>query len=308
MECSTINCKSTLFRAVLFPNMAEISIYDRDYSLPENPPPSIYFGGCAFGCAFYVGVVNAMRERWGPDFHRKMLISGGSAGTIFALTLALGKSPQFLDEVYASVAEKTMRYHPIYFGSVFLEEMLRRILSDPLSYKQLEGRCCFGTTEFFSKHRWHVSWENNEDLINTALASFNIPIYCKRVSPVKGVVVLDGAYGFAGTNLPHGDETLYIGIDPYAEITRSLTNHQMFYPALGDEYQAMVYSGYKAFQEWNGRMNRKVGFRRPNYEALFVLWLLKLVELIVYPLIKLMAMFGTLLIAILPLSNATDRP
>lgn len=99
--------------------------------------------------------------------------------------------------------------------------------SDPLSYKKLEGRCCFGTTEFFTLHRWHISWESNEDLINTIVCSFHIPFYCKNVGLIHGEIVLDGAYGFSGTDLLHDDDTLFVGIDPHAEITRSLTVSEM---------------------------------------------------------------------------------
>jgi hypothetical protein len=75
-----------------------------------------------------------------------------------------------------------------------------------------------------------VSWESNEDLLKCVQGSYHIPLYCKKNVGIKGVEVVDGAYGFRGENLPHGDQTLYVGIDPYAEITRSLTNTEMFYP------------------------------------------------------------------------------
>ena len=91
----------------------------------------------------------------------------------------------------------------------------------------MEGKCCFGTTAFFAKHRWHISWESNEDLMDTIEASYHIPFYCQKIKSVRGVNVIDGAYGFAGIDLPHGDETLYVGIDPHAEITRTFTNTEM---------------------------------------------------------------------------------
>ena len=93
---------------------------------------------------------------------------------------------------------------------------------------------------------------------------------------------VDGAYGFAGADLPHGDQTLYVGIDPHAEITRHLTHNEMFYPTIGDDYVAMVKSGYDKFEAWDGKMNKKVGCRVPNYSALYVLWALKVLENFVY--------------------------
>ena len=44
----------------------------------------------------------------------------------------------------------------------------------------------------------------------------------------------------------------------------------------------MVQSGYDAFMHWNGILNKKVGHRQPNYSALYILWILKIVEYIFY--------------------------
>ena len=41
-------------------------------------------------------------------------------------------------------------------------------------------------------------------------------------------------------------------------------------------------SGYEALMNWDGTMIKKVGHRRPNYEALYVLWSLKAFEVIVF--------------------------
>lgn len=116
---------------------------------------------------------------------------------------------------------------PFMAASVALEKEVRLLLSDPFAYKILEGRIFLGTTAFFARHRWHLSWRDNDDLIECAQGSFNIPFYCVRNPHVKRTVVLDGAYSFAGTDLPHGDRTLYIGIDPHAEVTRLFTNSEM---------------------------------------------------------------------------------
>ena len=221
-----------------------------------------------------------MVDTWGPDFHQKVLFCAGSAGTLFAIGIALGKTPEYLDALYTKIAEKTKTYGTFYYGSLFMEEALREIVSDPMSYKLLEGRLAFSTTSFFANHRWHISWRDNEDLIECAKASCHIPLYCQKNSGVKGTLVIDGAYSFAGIDLPHGDETLYIGIDPHAEITRPFTNNQMLYAHVGKEYEEIVHSGYEAFMAWDGRMNQKVGRRQPNYQALYILWFLKVVELI----------------------------
>lgn len=79
--------------------------------------------------------------------------------------------------------------------------------------------------------------------------------------------MVDGAYGFAGTDLPHGDDTLYIGIDPHAEVTRFLEYEQMMLPVVGDEFEHMVRAGYEEMMAWDGHYNRKVHLRQPNYQV-----------------------------------------
>jgi hypothetical protein len=244
-----------------------------------------------------VGVQMAMVEKWGPDFHKKVLWSGGSAGTIFAVGLALGKSADEMNRLYKTVADRANRHGAFYYGSVFMEEAVRELISDPLAYKLLEGRCCIGTTSFFDKHRWHVSWADNEDLIHCIKSSCHIPFYCQGNKGIKGTLVVDGAYGFSGPDLPHGNHTLYVGIDPHAEITRLFTNDQMMYPAVGKEHDEMVKSGYVAFKQWDGRMIKKVERRTPNYQALYVLWTLKCFEHLYHTLQNLLYWFFSLIFA-----------
>jgi hypothetical protein len=244
-------------------------------------PKSIYFGGCCWGASFYVGVYRAMWERWGPDFRHKCLITGDSAGSVFAVGIALGRTPDQMCELYRTMSEKASKNG--FLGTVggFMDEHLRAMLNQyPNAYRELEGKLKFGVTVFPFKHVWHDRWDSNEHLLDECRCSYHMPIYCGRPpSSIHGYVV-DGAYGMAGHDMPHGCETLFIGIDPHAEVTREFTNSQMFYPALGDDYNEIVKSGYDAFMNWKGHRLRKVGSRTANYDALYVLWVLKVLEII----------------------------
>lgn len=55
----------------------------------------------------------------------------------------------------------------------------------------------------------------------------------------------------------------------------------MVFPSVGEDFDNIVESGYKAFLSWNGKMNEKVGKRLPNYQALIVLWMLKFLEIVI---------------------------
>jgi len=168
-----------------------------------------------------------------------------------ALAIALGKSPEYCKQhVYDYVAENAKKTSGIYFGSVYLEQSLRNMVGeDSLSYKKIEGRYCIGTTAFFSQHRWHVSWESNEDLIQCVLCSLHIPFYCKSVKPIHGELLLDGAYGLAGVDFIHDDKTLFVGIDPHAEITRDFTVTQMVSIEIIRSYQIKLLFALNAFDK-----------------------------------------------------------
>lgn len=192
---------------------------------PSPPlPPSIYFGGCSWGAAFYVGVHKAMEEMWGRDFCSRTLIAGGSAGTIIAVLIALGLSYEETDRIYRKLASRAVAEGTFGRGTTYVEAVLREVFErHPDAHRKLLNRCRLGTTSFPCSHRWHRHWESLEDLLATVKGSFHIPFYCTPfINVIRGEEVVDGAYGFAGRDLPHGDRTLYVGIDPHAEVPTPL--------------------------------------------------------------------------------------
>ncbi len=265
----------------------------------DLPFPEIYFGGCAFGSAFYCGVYRALYEKY--DFQsllaNGLTLSGGSAGACFALYIALGYTPDEVEACYSDVLKNTPASSPWHNSwrsegaSMTMEANLREIFeADKEVYKKIEGIVAIGTTQWYSKHAWHVAWVDNEDLMRTIAGSYHVPFYCHLNHQINGMHVIDGAYGFAGYDLKHGDETLYVGIDPHAEITRHFDYSQMFFPPQGQDYTDIVDSGYEATVKWmgHGKMNKKVGekggpaYRTPNWEALRFLWFAKILEVLLY--------------------------
>ena len=259
------------------------------------PFPEIYWGGCAFGSAFYVGVYKALWEEYDiPQLMKDGLtISGGSAGAIFGLLTAIGYTPTEMDAVFRRILgacpPKAPWHNPWtnYGSSVATVMILKEIFAaDPDIYKKIEGVVAVGTTQWYSKHAWHISWKNNDDLLDTLRGSMHVPFYCHKNVRINGTICVDGAYGFAGHDLRHGDETLYIGIDPHAEITRHFNYVEMFFPPQGKDYDDMVETGYIAAKKWCRKKihTKKVGipggpaYRTPNWEALRFLWVFKYFE------------------------------
>jgi len=212
---------------------------------PHPPFPEIYFGGCCWGAAFYIGAYRWLWETYGPHMTENGLcFTGDSAGSVVALFMGAGMHPDKLERIYKSVGERSAATQPWYNAtqhtgsSVYTVEVIKaEVLDcDPQAYQKLQGKFYCGSTEYFDRHRWHTSWASNADLLDTLRGSIHIPFYChSQAGPLCGSNCVDGAYGFAGADLLYGDRTLFIGIDPHAEVTRSFTNAEMLYPALGEE-------------------------------------------------------------------------
>lgn len=196
----------------------------------EPVPPSMYWGGCGFGSAFYIGVHRAMVERWGQDFYKKTIIAGGSAGAAMAIQVCLGRTPTQVAEMYEGVAQEAARRGPIRHASTCLVEGIRKVLVEyyPNAHKILQGKCMISLTHFPFTHEWIKSWHSDEHLLHCLTATCHIPMYSLGGVDAWAHVV-DGAYGFSGESLLdlHGNDTLFVGIDPAAEVSRSLTFKQM---------------------------------------------------------------------------------
>ena len=219
----------------------------------------------------------AMVEIWGPNFMDHSIICGDSAGVFWALGISLKRSPEDIEKLYLSQVERAHR-EGFFFGKGLniLNEGMKELLKDPEAYKKIEGKFSTATTEFPFKHRRYWSWNSNDDLSNCMHGSLHVPMYTSyNKRRFNGKTVVDGAYSMAGSDLPHGDDTLFVGIDPHADVTRELTYYQMIFPPSPESYAELTQSGYDAMKRWNGVMKKKVGYRFANYQALIVFWPLK---------------------------------
>ena len=125
--------------------------------------------------------------------------------------------------------------------------------------------------------------------------TLHVPLLAHRNKKINGCEVVDGAYCFSGTDLPHGDDSLYVGDSPYAEVSMVMSAKQIMYPSLGEndcDYNYMIQTGYDAFMKWDGKMKKKVGLRKAHYPTQAILWVLKLFELLI-SFLKWLFLFGT---------------
>ena len=252
-------------------------------------PKSVYFGGSCFASCYYIGVCEAMTEYWGKDFHTSTLVAGDSAGSLVALSFALGQNKQEMEDLYLGIAHHIMNdgCRPFLDNqSKCFDIGVQNVLKQyPEAYKTLEGRCAIGVTELFGKHRWHMSFQSNDDIANLIQGSSHVPLFCCRHYTKSGAIqeeVVDGAFGIDGKDYPHGNETLLIGFDPIADIRGVATIQEMMFPRVGEDFDKLVREGYADFYKWISigvPYSKKAEIRKPNYKVLYLLWFFKILEI-----------------------------
>lgn len=223
-----------------------------------------------------------MLERWGPKFAQKTLICGDSAGIVMVLGITLGYSPEFIGDTYLNTG-KNAPWGILHNGmSSLTTHCLKVLIKDPNSYKIANNRISIGSCNFFAKHIWTSHWESQDELLQTMKSSLHIPFLCSPLSKINGKEVIDGALIFSGKDLPHGDATLYVGIDPGADITTTLSIQQILFPSLGEKYTELEKLGYESLMKWDGKTyKKKIENRHPKLGLQLFLWVLKFFEIIV---------------------------
>ena len=228
-------------------------------------PKNIYFGGANWAGAFYIGVVTAMQEEWGLDFVDNCIISGDSSGAIIGLCLALKVPAKELLKVYSEfskeVSKKTIIGRQTKYNEIFFSKLINR---DENTYKKLKGRLKIGVTHFYNKHVEYDSWSSNRDLIDCLHGSCHIPIYCGKINKVNNRRALDGTV--ARKKLPENALCVCIFNNFNTEITNypSLSHRQCSKPFVGKEFLKLVRNGIFAFEEWDGKINKKKETRINN--------------------------------------------
>lgn len=92
---------------------------------------------------------------------------------------------------------------------------------------------------------------------------------------------MEGGFCCKGGDFIHGDDTMFIGDDPTADVSISMSAQEMMYGSQGEEFDRMVRTGYNAFMQWDGQLKKKVGLRKTKYAVQTLLWFLKAVELLI---------------------------
>lgn len=263
-------------------------------------PISIHYGALAWGSGFYVGVHKALEERWGGDFSRLLeSVHGDSAGVLFALGIALGKSAEYMDKLYRSLSKEAhaVGMNIVWENSRVINAALDLMLDDENAFEKVQNRLSIGVTEFPLKHVRYSQYKSNEELRRLAHASMYLPLYCEPVGLVNGRWVVDGGFSFTGGHLSHGNETLFVGIDAAAEISGAMSLKEMAFPMVDHRYEAAVEMGFNALMKWDGVMKDKIKHRKINWGGL-VMWPLMILSMIINSLMSIIRVVFKLLVCV----------
>ena len=175
-------------------------------------PKSIHFGAVAYGCGFYVGVHRAFEELYGIDFHKQLeSVHGDSAGVFFALGIVLGKTSEYMDNLYRTLSIKAHQNGIFINNTLIVNEALDLLIENNNIYNIINNKFSLGVTEFPLHHKRYNQWNSNEELRISLHGSMYLPLYCNPIEPIDGKYVIDGGFSFTGNDLSHGNETLFIG-------------------------------------------------------------------------------------------------
>lgn len=221
---------------------------DRAMELAEAhdpPPPSFFFTGCAWGCAFHVGAYRGMIERWGLERLRHCKFGGNSAGVLIAVAAAVGIPWKTIEDIYLELARQAVNVGVVGKMSRYHSDALDQLVG-PTTHLEVAGRLFVGVT---FKHGYEVSssWASRDELLNTLHASMHIPFYCSHIEPIRGRAGVDGGLA-APFYLIDGEATRVVDAFAASSLASrlSLLRLEPVFPILGDRYAALHSEGRKA--------------------------------------------------------------
>ena len=126
----------------------------------DPPPPSFFFTGCAWGCAFHVGAYRGMVERWGLESLAACKFGGNSAGSIMAVAGAVGASWELLEATYLELARQAKDCGVMFKMSGYHSAALDKLIG-PETHLAVAGRLFVGVT-FDEGYEVLSSWASRD--------------------------------------------------------------------------------------------------------------------------------------------------
>ena len=153
----------------------------------------IAFGGCAWGCLFYLPFLSRLRVLLQRAGQSDIPVSGSSSGALTAILFALGVSDEEALRAYTSLRDvgKVHGYigNMSFYHSMFLHKYLPAGGSE---FQRLSGRLYISYTAFPCRNVVVCNWTSNLHIHEVAYASMCIPVYCNHTP--QTIFGIDGGF------------------------------------------------------------------------------------------------------------------
>lgn len=231
----------------------------------------IYFSGAGFSCAFYIGVVKALQEKFPNEIP---IISADSAGALVGLAYAFNIPWNKIRELYLiELRKQAKRGNKIWFGKVSddHDSIISKTLKEG-DFKKIQYNDKFrvGITKFFMKYQIITNWNNEDELREHIHRSMGIPLIVKT----KFSMDVDGALS---TNQLYD---LTIGTSGDNDISFYQSWYQKITPPTEKEVETLIDLGYILTMKYDFTKKEKhlpvIQYQTPK---IIFFWFLKIISI-----------------------------
>lgn len=154
-----------------------------------------YFRGCAWGCAYYIGVYQKLIQHYSENELKSFLWGGSSAGCFISLAIVLGKNIEDMKEMYFSLSNVARKYGVMGKMSIYHEYALSKWLPDDGDeFKTANNKLFICVTKWFNKAELISNWSSNRELKDIIHGSCHIPFYMTHIEKVNNHHFIDGSF------------------------------------------------------------------------------------------------------------------
>lgn len=228
-------------RIIMDKDLKTIKIVDSTY-------PEFSFGGCSWGCLYYIGCVKAIYEL---NYDKNCKVICCSSGCLAGIALLLKTDIETLINIYQKLTNDCLKYiSPIGRMSKWYKTAFDRLIPNDEVAKSLSKRLTIVYTKFPSmEYIRKNNFTNKNDLMKSCLASSFIPFYFTEMVFDENQLCLDG--GLINNYPKLSSKTISIGVvksnsnKKYPDIYNS-NPVKVFGPTLSEDQEEVIQDGYKS--------------------------------------------------------------
>ena len=226
-------------------------IRDKDFKnikIVDSTYPEFSFGGCSWGCLYYIGCIKAIYEL---NLDRECKVICCSSGCLMGIALLLKTDIETLINIYQELTNDCLKYNsPMGRMTKWYKRAFERLIPNDEVAKSLSKNLTIVYTKFPSmEYIRKNNFKDKNDLMKSCLASSFIPFYFTEMVFDKNQLCLDG--GFINNYPKLSSKTISIGVvksnsnKKYPDIYNS-NPVKVFGPTDSQDQEKVIQDGYNS--------------------------------------------------------------